>query len=49
MIGLDWHLEEQYVANIQAVTSAQVQAVARKYFKDDSATIAYLTPGKAHE
>ncbi len=49
VIGLDWHLEEQYVANIQAVTSAQVQAVARKYFKDDSATIAYLTPGKAHE
>lgn len=42
--GLDWRLKDRYVANIQAVTAAQVQAVARKYFTDTCATIAYLLP-----
>jgi zinc protease len=43
-IGLDWMVGEQYVDNIKAVTAEQVQAVARKYFVDDSLTIAELVP-----
>ena len=46
VVGLDWHLKDQYVAQIQAVTPEQVQAVARKYFKDEVATVAYLVPEK---
>jgi len=42
--GIDWRRKDDYVANIEAVTPAQVQAVARKYFHDDRATVAYLTP-----
>jgi zinc protease len=47
--GLDWRLKDRYVANIQAVTPAQVQAVARKYFKDEVATVAYLVPEKVRD
>lgn len=43
-IGLDWMVGEQYVDNIKAVTAEQVQAVANKYFVDDSLTIAELVP-----
>ncbi len=47
VVGLDWHLKDQYVAQIQAITPAQVQAVARKYFADDMATVAYLVSEQA--
>ncbi|KKN61655.1 hypothetical protein LCGC14_0519870 [marine sediment metagenome] len=43
-IGLDWHLGDAYVANVQAVTAEQVQAVAKKYFIDKGLTVAELIP-----
>ncbi len=43
-IGLDWRLTDDYVANVQAVTAEQVQAVAKKYFIDKRLTIAELIP-----
>lgn len=43
-IGLDWMDGEKYVDNVKAVTAEQVQAVANKYFVDDSLTIAELVP-----
>lgn len=46
-VGLDWRIYEDYVQNIQAVTAEQVQAVAKKYFTDDSLTVAKLVPAPA--
>ncbi|MSR16032.1 MAG: insulinase family protein [Gammaproteobacteria bacterium] len=46
VIGMDWRLKDQHVDNIRAVTSEQVQAVARKYLNDERATVAYLVPAK---
>jgi len=43
-IGLGWQLGEKYVGHINSVTSEQVQAVARKYFTDDTLTVAVLEP-----
>lgn len=43
-VGLDWKLMDEYVKRIQAVTPEQVQAVARKYFKDERLTVAELVP-----
>ncbi len=43
-IGLDWRLSDTYVANVQAVTAEQVQAVVRKYFVDKALTVAELIP-----
>jgi zinc protease len=43
-IGVDWELGQQYVDNIKAVTAEQVQAVAKKYFIDDTLTVGKLDP-----
>lgn len=43
-IGLDWHLADEYVDNINKVTPEQIQSVAKKYFVDDSLTVATLDP-----
>lgn len=43
-VGLPWSLEDEYVENVQAVTAEQVRQVARKYFIDDSLTVAILEP-----
>lgn len=43
-IGLDWKLSDQYVDNVNAVTTEQIQAVAKKYFIDDKLTTAELVP-----
>ena len=43
-VGLDWRLSDQYVENIDAVTAKQVQAVARKYFINNTLTVAELVP-----
>jgi len=43
-VGLDWHLSDSYVDNVQAVTAEQVQAVAKKYFIDQGLTMAELIP-----
>ncbi len=42
--GYSWKLSRDYIANIQAVTSAQVQAVAKKYLVKDNMTVATLDP-----
>ena len=43
-VGLSWRLGDDYVKNIQAVTPAQIQKVAKKYLDDDRLTIAVLDP-----
>lgn len=43
-VGLGWEVKEQYLEKIQAVTSEQVQEVARKYLVDDHLTVATLEP-----
>jgi len=43
-VGIDWRLYEQYVDKIKAVTAEQVQAVAKKYLRDEQLTIAKLLP-----
>ena len=42
--GLDWRLADEYVDRINAVTAAQVQAVARKYLVEKHLTVATLDP-----
>ncbi|MEX0950840.1 MAG: pitrilysin family protein [Gammaproteobacteria bacterium] len=43
-VGLSWQMIDDYVTKVQAVTAEQVQAVAKKYFKDDYLTVAELEP-----
>jgi zinc protease len=43
-VGLDWSEMERYHERINAVTPEQVQAVARKYFDEDSLTVVTLLP-----
>ena len=42
--GLSWRMLETLPGRLQAITSEQVQAVARKYLVDDRLTIAVLDP-----
>jgi len=42
--GLGWQRLDEYVAGVKAVTAADVQAAARKYFVDDTLTVAELKP-----
>ena len=44
MVGLSWADADRILDRIRGVTSAQVQAVARKYFGDDALTVATLLP-----
>ena len=43
-IGLDWSLKDAYLKRIQAISSEQVQAVARKYLIEDALTVGILEP-----
>jgi zinc protease len=43
-VGLDWRLADAYLDRIKAVTAEQVQAVARRYLKDERLTVAMLEP-----
>jgi len=43
-VGLDWQLADEYVERVNAVTAAQVQAVARKYLVEEALTVAELEP-----
>ena len=43
-VGLGWETNNEYVDRINAVTADQVQRVARKYFTEDSLTVAELIP-----
>lgn len=42
--GLRWQDLDQRIAKLKAVTAAQVQAVAKKYFVDDHMTVGTLDP-----
>jgi zinc protease len=43
-MGYSWHLLKTYPEKIKAVTSDQIQAVAKKYFVKDNMTVATLDP-----
>jgi zinc protease len=43
-LGLPPDHGQQLMARLRQVTAAQVQAVAQKYFGDDSLTVAVLRP-----
>jgi len=43
-VGLGWRTVDEYVARINAVTAAEVQAVARKYLTEDALNVAILEP-----
>ena len=42
--GLSWRDEDALLAGLRAVTAAEVQAVATRYFDDDSLSVARLDP-----
>ena len=44
MVGLSWKDDPLMLERIRAVTAAEVQAVAKKYFRDDTLTVAQLDP-----
>jgi zinc protease len=43
-IGLDWTIKDAYLERIKAISSEQVQAVARKYLIEDTLTVGVLEP-----
>ncbi len=43
-VGLSWRDIDTMQDKLRSVTAAEVQAVARKYFKDDTLTVAVLDP-----
>jgi zinc protease len=43
-MGYSWHLLKTYPEKIKAVTSEQIQTVAKKYFVKDNMTVATLDP-----
>ncbi len=44
MVGLSWKDDPLMLERLRAVTAAEVQAVAKKYFRDDTLTVAQLDP-----
>jgi zinc protease len=44
MVGLSWRDDPLMLERLRAVTAAEVQAVAKKYFRDDTLTVAQLDP-----
>jgi zinc protease len=43
-VGLGWEAKQDYLMEIQRVTAAQVQAVAKKYLLQEQLTVALLDP-----
>ena len=43
-IGLPWHIKDDYVKKVLAVTAEQVQQAAKKYLIDEHLTVAVLDP-----
>ncbi len=43
-VGLDWHMLDERVERIKAVTAEQVRQVARKYLTDNNLTVTVLDP-----
>lgn len=48
VVGLDWQLVDQDLNKLKAVTSAQIQQVAKKYLIKDRLTVAELKPKALH-
>lgn len=46
MSGLPWQTSEQFVSRINAITPAQIQAVAKEYLQNKRLTAAVLQPSK---
>ncbi len=44
MVGLSWKLDAEMLERIRAVSAAEVQAVAKKYFRAETLTVAQLDP-----
>jgi zinc protease len=44
IVGVSWKKVDGMIEKIKAVTSSQVQEVAKKYFIDDRLTIGVLDP-----
>ena len=44
MVGVGWRNIDRMLEKIRSVTADEVQAVARKYFRDDTLTVAVLDP-----
>lgn len=44
MVGLSWRDDPLMLERLRAVTAAEVQAVAKKYFRDETLTVAQLDP-----
>ena len=42
--GISHNLNKRMIEKLQAVSAEQVQAVAQKYFRDDTLTVADLDP-----
>jgi zinc protease len=43
-MGYDWQLSKEYPEKLKAITSEQIQAVAKKYLVEDNMTVATLDP-----
>jgi zinc protease len=43
-VGLDAHLLGRHLERLRAVTAAQVQQVAQKYFRESNLTVTVLDP-----
>ncbi|MFN3883786.1 MAG: M16 family metallopeptidase [Rhodocyclaceae bacterium] len=43
-VGLSWRDIDKFIEKIKSVTAEEVQAVAKKYFGDDTLTVAILDP-----
>jgi len=49
-VGLSWHLIDEELAALEAVTPADIQAAARHYFTRSRLTVAHLLPeGASHD
>ena len=48
-VGLSWGKADEYVPMIQAVTAADIQAVANKYFTERGLTVGELVPDVAQQ
>ena len=42
--GLGWRMLDRYLDRLHAVTAAEVQAVARRYLRDDMLTVVRVEP-----
>jgi zinc protease len=49
VVGLPWQESDTFVQHIQAVTPAQIEAVAQEYFHQDQLTIGLLKPNQTDQ